>query len=73
MTELREHAARTWLRLRTPCATFPCKRCDKAGRTSWRSRETWHAKRRRRSLLAAAWIAAALLAWAAVIRFVIYT
>ncbi len=73
MTAIRERTARTLLRLRTPCTTFPCKRCDKAGRTSWRSREAWHAKRRNRALLVVAWVAATLLAWVAVIWFVIYT
>lgn len=30
------------------CVHWPCRRCDRAGRTSWRSREQWHRGRRRR-------------------------
>lgn len=34
---------------RVPCANWPCRRCDKAGRSSWRAREKWHASVRSRA------------------------
>lgn len=30
------------------CVHWPCRRCDRAGRSSWRSREAWHKARRAR-------------------------
>lgn len=36
---------------RTPCVTWPCAACDKAGRSSWRSRDAFHKARTDRRLL----------------------
>lgn len=33
---------------RISCEYWPCRACDRAGRTGWRERERWHADRRRR-------------------------
>lgn len=30
------------------CAQDPCSKCEKAGRTSWRSRVSWHAEKLRK-------------------------
>lgn len=43
---------RLWRRMTTPCTVWPCKRCDRAGRTSWRVRGRWHAARRDMALIA---------------------
>lgn len=37
-----------WLRRTTACVTWPCARCNTAGRTSWRVRQDWHRERRDR-------------------------
>lgn len=37
-----------WRRRTTSCVTWPCVRCNTAGRTSWRVRQAWHRERRER-------------------------
>lgn len=39
---------RARLKLGMDCALWPCRRCNRAGRTSWRVREAWHQQRRER-------------------------
>lgn len=51
-----------WRIWRLPCALNPCRRCDRAGRTSWRSRELWHARRRDRWI--SVWVAVRAVACA---------
>lgn len=61
---------RLWWRAtgQLPCKTWPCKRCDQAGRTSWRSRERWLADRRRWMARNIYWPAAVAVAiWAVVL------
>lgn len=55
------------------CAQWPCRRCDKAGRTSWRAREGWHLVRRahrRRWIKLGSFILAVALIW--IVPFIVF-
>lgn len=54
---------------RAPCVIWPCRRCDRAGRTSWRVREAWHTQRRRRIEVRTAYtiVVLTVVVWAAAI------
>lgn len=63
---------RLWRRT-PPCVIWPCRRCDQAGRTSWRSREAWHAERRHRRLVNASVILAGGVGLAAGVAWAVLT
>jgi len=60
-------------RLRTPCETWPCRRCHRAGRANWRERGQWHADRRHRWSTALIWslVAVTALVWLALAALVV--
>lgn len=49
------------------CVTWPCRRCNREGRTSWRVRQAWHANRRKAlrqdALVAVACTALVIIGW----------